>query len=918
MIAITMADATSVCQNLAMNPINDSSAGLATIIERPMFSENLQPPPRFGKLSTVYEQSRGPNPGDGVHRFVLARSGAAQGATDHGLDRNNCDGSEQLITAPLTHPEFLTYYNYEGRKFDELTTREKRQLEMAVHYPNIQNGIMRAPLCFRKRPLALPEAAQSEIVNKIFGTRDIFDNIFTYLIPRYEDLSSFCGTSQLIARMVQSSWMHVDSTGDFLGWDKDCLATVRKMEAQEDIKSQTNGGEATKVEPRVFLPTVIISPARPEDQGPVREMVTNGAGYPVTSAVKAGDRSNLALSMREHYKLLHFSFINGYAIKNLVLHGMAWVNIAALECIAYHMPRLEALGVHQCFLLTFADTQPFLRAINAVNKKRSERTRPEPHIAVDFSPFYYKGPPYKPDGSGHIGEYGIIPEEKDWLDSQRAITAQLLGIWNECHIGDQDLLTPGTGFRAFLERIPMRGLPKILRSIAALSDFYNRKHQSRGGSPQWCKIGEHTPSDSAELPIVSSELDLAMEITVWQDLIIACHDKPVTQGQMWDWFVVRGQVKLHHCRACDMHLPSYFYQARILTLREDAYVCHGCQLQMASGKHVWRIFRQRRDLAEKIFRNKRNEELSLCRVLRNIAKPAREEVTAGPGRKPRRAQDAILSLPGTVDTKFLQGAEQLWAVLRLKITHQLRCMGAQIEEIDRVYHSQSFKDRLKLTEKREALQRDMKSLEFQLGISQRKTYDGRLESTCLSWQQLIRERRADIAIRNGTFVNNGPMHILNLQANVASMLGRAGGLPEYWRADCQQESMSSAAAASSQNTAQPVENVPQHTQLVQTTDQSLHNLLPHQRRFPQVAQPVRRPVSNHETSGVRVQEELDEQTQMKQEEDDVVPQPPRWLVRAAAASRTHPHQGWVSMLAGWQSAYMSGRTISSLSGGNAM
>lgn len=619
---------------------------------------------------------------------------------------------------------------------------------------------------------------------------------------------------------------------------------------------------------------------------------------------------------------VHFSFINGYAIKNLVLHGMPWVNIAALERIANHMPKLEALGVHQCFLLTFVDTQRLLRAMRTVNKTGRRPRDPNHTSPVDFSPFYYKGSPYRSDGSGHIGEYGIIPEENDGIDSQRAITAQLLGIWNECHIGDQDFLTPGTGFRAFLERIPMRGLQKILRSIAALSDFYNRKYHSGGGSPQWCKIGEHPPSDGDEPPIAPSELDLAMEVTVWQDLIIACHDKPLTEGQLSDWLVLRGQVKLHHCRVCDMHLPSYFYQARILALREDAYTCHGCQLRMSSERHVWRIFYRRRDLADEIFRNKKKEELSLCHVLRNIAKPAREEVRAGPGMKARPAQDAILSLPGAVDTKFYKAAQQLWGVLHLRLNHQLNFIRIQIEGVDRDYHGRSFEDRLELSEEKKVFERKIESLEFQLGIGQRKTYDGRLESTCLSWEQLIRQHRADIAIRNGTFVNNGPMHILNLGANVASMLGRAGGLPEYWRGDFQQASTSAAAASSSQNTVQQVENVPQHTQPVQTTAQSPQNLLPHQRRFPRATQPI----SNHEPSpeaaDVGAQEAPEEQMQMREEQvnaaEERVPPPPQWLVRAAAASVSHQHQGWVLMLARWQSAYMSGRTIASVMQGGAM
>ncbi|KAI0454875.1 hypothetical protein F5B21DRAFT_524266 [Xylaria acuta] len=800
-----MTKASCVRQNTAMNnPLGDGSAGPANRgsfhnkasqssatrgvgIERPLFPENLQPPPGFGKLSTVCDQPRGHTPRDGVHSFVLARSGAAEGTANHGIDRTNNDGFEQRTNAPLRHPEFEAYFNYEGRKFNELTAREKRQLEMAVHYPNIRNGIMRAPLYFREGSLAQPEATQSKLVSRIFGTREIFEKIFAHLIPRYEDLSSLCGASQLTARMVQSSWMHLDATGiDFLGWDQYCLTEVREMEAREETKRSTKDGQAKKARTRVFSPTVIISPVRPEDQGPARKVITNKAGYPLNSSVEAPEETSFAVSMTAHYKLLHFSYLNGYAIKHLVLHGMPWVNVAALQRIVSQMPRLEALGVHQCFLLTLADTQPFLRAVNAINKERSELTPPQPHIAADYSPFYYKGPPYKADGTGHLGEYGIVAEEKDWLDTQRAVPAQLFGIWDLCHKGHQDFFTPGTGFRAFLDRLPLRGLIDILRSIAALHDFYDNKHLSGVGVSRWCAISSHHDRDKP--PLVSEELKHAMEMTVWQDLIIACNDGSMLQGRLRELLVLRGKVKLQRCRECNMHLPAYFFTANVLGWRAQDIICHGCQLGLNLLKHEWLLYRYRRDLAERIFRTENGKELSLSKVLRNIGKPARAEVKAEFGREAKPAREAIPSLPGRVDVKFLEAAQKMWEILTIGIPMQLRDVRKAVKAIDKIYDELPFKFRMEESAKREELERKELWLEFQLGINQRKSNDGAVASTCLSWEQLIREDRADIAIGSGKFVNHGPMHIFNLRANVASMLGRSGGLHEYWNVESDEES----------------------------------------------------------------------------------------------------------------------------------
>ncbi|KAI0861090.1 hypothetical protein F4860DRAFT_524483 [Xylaria cubensis] len=1008
------------------NPAGDDCAASANLdsapqssairnirVERPLFPEYLQPPPRFGKLSTVYDQPRGRTPRDGVHTFVIARSGAAAGTANHSVDRGNDIEVEWSREEPLNHPEFKGYYNYEGRKFTELTALEKRQLEMAVHYPNIQKGIMKAPFYFRKGSFSLREATQSKLFRQVFGTPEIFDKIFAHLITRYEDLANLSAASQFTAYMVQSSWMHLDATSlNFLGWDEHCLSDVRKIEEQEEKKRSTGKGKgkAKNVPTRTFSPTVMISPVRPEEQGPTLSVTTNNAGYPLNPSVTPPEKTSFEVSMTAHYKLLHFSYLNGYAVKHLVLHSMPWVTVAALQRVISRMPRLEALGVHQCFLLTFGDTQPFLRAINAINEDRSNLAIRVPHIAADFSPFYYKGPPYKADGSGHMGEYGIVPEEKDWLDYHRAIPAQLFGIWDLCQKGRQDFFTPGTGFRAFLDRIPLRGLPSILKYIAAIYDFYNHRHHA--GICISCS-GENNiyyPRGLDYSPLVSEELEQAMEMTVWHDLIIASANRPVLEEQLRNLIAPRGMVKLHRCRECEMRLPAYFFMAHVLAWREQDIICHGCQLQSRLEKHVWLLYQHRRTLAQKIFENKKGKELSLCRVLKRIEKPARKEVKDEFGNEIKPARAAILCLPGTTDVRFLNAAHMLWKMLTMGIPSMVENIRQNIKVIDQTYDKLPFENRLKQTAEKDNLERKAAWCEALLGIKQRKPNDGSLKVTCLSWEQLIRESRADMAIQSGKFINYGPTHILNFRANAASMLGRSGGLPEYWDTEPDEQSGNSNTFRSlvssqkllphqrrPQKVVQAIQNNLEQTEPAQTVGQEPQKLLPHQRRpvktteqvqdTPQHIQPEQpaaqnsqkllphewrphmgpKPAENtpkpakpesdpknptkeayakvkklqteiadfmerYNTLQARVEQVraefnewkegagaetfkkiVRESIKLKEEAEAAVtaktgtPPPPAWLVNAAAASRSSPHQGWVRMLAAWESACSGGR-----------
>ncbi|KAI1314304.1 hypothetical protein F5Y03DRAFT_402513 [Xylaria venustula] len=725
--------------------------------EYPQFPQNLKPPHEFGALSMVHDKPRGPTSRDGVHNLVFARRKVAA-KTNH--YQKHGDGDLEINDA-LLHPEFLAYYNFEGRKINELTETEKNVLEMSVHYPNIPKGIMKGPLYFRVESFTKPRAKQPNLFCQIFGIPELFDKVMGSLVSRNEDMTNLSRVCQFTADKVQAFWMHLDAaSSNFMGWDKDALADVRAKEAQKERDDKTK-----KVEKRFFSPSIIISPVRPQDQGPLRKRIVNKAGYPVTPEVKEYEGTTFENSMVAHYKLLHLSYLNGHAIKHMVLNNLPWLNIQALQRIVPEMTKLEALGIHQCFLLTLGDANPLLHAINTINEKRAELN--QPHVAADFTPFYYKGPPYKPDGSGHIGEYGIVPEDKEWLHSTVAVTAQLLSIRALCYKGDQDFFTPGNGFRSFLNRLPIRTMDSILKCIENIHNFDTNKYLSDVGIPR-----------DQKKPLISEELKHAMEVTLWQDLIVSCNGRPMLKEELEGMIVLRGKVTLTHCVKCKTNMPAYFFMAHVLARHPQDVLCHGCQLSIYLTRHKWHLYKDRRDLAEKIFTTKKFKERSLKKVLKNIAKPARPWDSAKPTIS---ARDEIICRPGMVDLDFQEEARKLWDHFTIEIPTRLQTVRTAINVIDEKYHDLSYEERLPKWEKRQELERAELQLEYELGTNQHNHYAGSLERPCRSWELDMQDFRAELALAEGRFVNNAPMPIFNLESNVSAMMGRSGGLPEYWK-----------------------------------------------------------------------------------------------------------------------------------------
>lgn len=408
------------------------------------------------------------------------------------------------------------------------------------------------------------------------------------------------------------------------------------------------------------------------------------------------------------------------------------------------MPKLESLCIYQCFLLNLSDTAALVSTMNAINEKRREAN--QPRVVVDFSPFYYKGPPHKAEGSGHVGEFGAAPEEIPHSDSTRDVTAQLLKIWKLCHDGGQDFFTPGTGFRAFLDRLPIRTLPSILVSIKAIHDFekeVDRLHKE----PFF--LGK------------DKQMKEAMKYTVWQRLILSCHGEPILKRRV-DALLLVGkspEVKLAYCRPCQLHLTAYFFKEDDLnSLWGDEPKCCGCRWAEELRPHQWRAQYERRKLAEAIYSKSSGEKLKLKQIVRG--KRPRNETAATRGHP-----DELLAIMG--NPFILDGAWELWNDFTVLIPHELRVIRRRAE-----LGRQDPNDYSRV-----------ENLEFCIGKSQHIYMEGPLRDRSSSWETNIQDFRAELAVKHGLFTNQGPVPIFDYVKNVATMLGNEGGLRQYWLPD---------------------------------------------------------------------------------------------------------------------------------------
>ncbi|KAI2641151.1 hypothetical protein GGS21DRAFT_487489 [Xylaria nigripes] len=746
-------------------PANPSMQG-GSAPPRGMFLSSIKTPPGFGELSMACDTPRSADLRDGTYNYVFARSNVTAETLAHGTDRKDGDAYDREMFHPLRHPTFDGPYNYEGR--DQLSALEKRLLEIHVHYPNIRNGIMNAPFLFQPQHFTLPEAQQYGAFRQIFGTVEIFELVMASLLHRYEDLTNLCRTSQFVARQIQGMWMHLDARGnDFLGLD---MIAVRGVQNTGEEPSPNVASRAAKlrqgVEERGFSQTVLISPIRSEGQGSLRQPIFDEAGYPITSSIEPFKESSFPRSLHAHYKLLHMTFLNGEFIKHLVLHGLPWLNVSALECILPEMRELETLGVHQCFLMTLGETLPLLRAINNINSTRPQFG--DPFIRADFTPFYYRGPHYEKDGTGHVGEYGVVANGTIDLDTARGITALLMPVWALCKEGDQDFFTPGTGFRSFLDRLPLRlhTLPNILRSIAAIHDFNTGKYHSGENLDNLYRGAPCT--EDGKKPVIDFLTKNAMERTLWQDLIVSCNGRPIEQSEFQAIFVYNDRVKKDHCRHCGEQMSTYFFWPEA-TERWGESMCHGCYLTLIIATQTWRLYHKRKHMAERIFINDVGIKYCLCKVLNKTCKPAGEAIPHGIGRPAEFARGAIPFMSGSVDIIYLGWAEQLWEDYNYRYRRERIFAKRQIRQLDQAELSQSTPCSDLFREiKRKFFGHHVEQVEQFLGVSQSTLDYGSNKRICRSWEDNIEDYRTDLALQNGRVIDPESMVPVD-------------SLPRYWR-----------------------------------------------------------------------------------------------------------------------------------------
>jgi hypothetical protein len=461
------------------------------------------------------------------------------------------------------------------------------------------------------------------------------------------------------------------------------------------------------------------------------------------------------------------------------------------------MPKLRTIGVHNCFLMNFGDTQALLGTINTLNDGRHKLGHP--HIAVDFTPFYYRGPGWKHDGSGHVtqghfGEYGLIPEEWDWLYTEKAIGAQLFAIEDLCHKGGQDLFTPGKGFRSFLDRLPLRPyqLHSILDSIARIRDLKEKKHYSEI-SLLLPKHGSGVQAaNGSDKPDISPEMLYAMQITVYSSFMVACNGVAMKKTDINNMLTVRGNFQLEHCYSCDMRLPACFFLADQIRRAANHVLCHGCQLGQALQAHAYRLNMQRREVAEAMYRCKEHK-LDLVFVLRRNSKSANPKKPDWlPHQETWPPKGVKFSGRGSVHSVAWLRARALW----LKFTETLpkilegeRMNIRRLEEMIESNESPDTNHAISCGEKtpecsKEDSEREVCAIEFALGISQRNRCGGLSTEnrTCRSWEHAIKEYRAAVALDRDSGYTTHSMAIRfgkNGITSFSALLGHHGNLPYF-------------------------------------------------------------------------------------------------------------------------------------------
>ncbi|OTA64117.1 hypothetical protein K449DRAFT_393946 [Hypoxylon sp. EC38] len=551
--------------------------------------------PKFGSLSHLYKLKR---LGQGFHEFIFLRRD--RGTIDHGLGRADEDTFECAKYNILRHPRQndSNNPNYIVENPGLVTGMDQAMLNL-VNYPFIPHTVMSAPLLPRRVPrlgldssentsiqgqFSIPKKQQPWALTKALTCTELCLKILLAIGDRWEDLGNFSRTCQMVMYALNEVSTHIDMTkGNFLNL---CFTDDEINEANARVTPEEIAMNGRFIEPG-FSQFLILSNIRGAYLGAEGgEDSPNSLGYPAPPKGKYYRRS-AANRIIDTHRLLAAIDLRGSRIQMLHFHSTPNLDLSVLRKCLDELPSLQVLGVHNCELLHFGMTVPFLKAIIARNEK------PEfSFVRSDFSPFYYHGRP-RLDG-GRKGEYGVIPSDMGTVDTRRAVTAVLYTAVPLALKNGIDWFTPGTGMRKFLDRLPfsLGSLRYILEALYNLHYFEQGLYEEARDTED----GASNPDSEGDIPWNS-----IMSRTLYNDLVIAVHGKAMGRKALESTMTLRGDLVLVKCAFCKANLPSYFFTEQSANRVEHQIECCGCQLQVLLDYQIDNYFQPKKQVVRILF-----------------------------------------------------------------------------------------------------------------------------------------------------------------------------------------------------------------------------------------------------------------------------------------------------------------------------
>lgn len=234
--------------------------------------------------------------------------------------------------------------------------------------------------------------------------------------------------------------------------------------------------------------------------------------------------------------------LRGSAIQYLHLHRIPFLDVHGVRAILNSTPNLRKLGIYRCELLHFGSTKELVDIVGEVNVNRPENAE---KISFDFFPRHHYGPAGQRSGS-----CGVIWRDECRIDTIRAIVAHLIFLVPYAFFKGIDLVTPGKGFRLWLDKIPFRlgTLEHILEAILNLDDFRSNREQN------------------------SHPHKRLLSRSVLADLVIATTGNPLPTLET-------DALRCIECAGCSEDLPVVFFTQTMNLRRNGQEICHGCELK---------------------------------------------------------------------------------------------------------------------------------------------------------------------------------------------------------------------------------------------------------------------------------------------------------------------------------------------------